>query len=213
MRLRWTPSEGATIMELMVSFSIMIVLIVLASQLFISSWRRFHQSNALQVVNSNAAAAVDRLSKDFRETCREDIILKDDQYILFRSPRSLKGIYQRDSEYKPDWVSWILYYRASQNTSSGDVPVLARRIIQTNAVLSNIESLYASNIDSGNIAGKETKVTIAAHNIKSFRIVKTDTPDGVPVYAFTVETEMVYQKNVYSTALCRSLTPLLSKGD
>jgi len=200
-------------MELMVSFTIMIILLVLASQLFISSWRRFHQSNALQTVNNNAASAIDRLSRDFRETCREDIAFEDDRFILFRSPRSIEGAYKCNSEQKPEWVSWILYYRINQKTGSGDVPVLARRTVRTNTPLSNIESLYANNIDSGNIAGNETKVTIAAHNIKSFRIVKADTPDGTPVYAFTVETEMVFQKNIYSTALCRSLTPLLSKDD
>lgn len=192
----------------------MIVLLVLASQLFISSWRRFHQSNALQVVNSNAATAIDRLSKDFRETCREDVFFEDDHYILFRSPRSLEGVYQCDSECKPDWVSWILYYRISQHTSSGDVPVLARRIINTNESINSIVGNFCvSDFSIFHIAGFKTRATVAGRNINSFRIIKTDTPDGIPVYAFTVETEMVFQKNVYSTALCRSLTPLLSKED
>jgi|GEM_PF-1751405 len=215
MRAQRTVSKGATIAELMVSFSIMILLLLLATQLFISSWRRFNQSNAIQTVNSKAAIALDRLSKDFRETSREDIVFADDHYILFRSPRSLNdGTYQYDPENKPDWVSWILYYRIDQNTTSGAVPVLARRIIAVGSSSAIPDAgNYTSGIDNGIIAGRETRTTIAGHNIKSFRIVKTDNIDGTSVYTITVETMATYQNNIYSTTLTRSLTPILSTQD
>ncbi len=206
-----TATKGATIMELLVSFSIMLILLLLATQLFISSWRRFNKTNAVQAVNSNAAIALDRLSKDFRETSREDITFITEKYLLFRSPRSLNGTYQYDADSKPDWVSWILYYRFPQDPVPGTESVLARRIISTgSSTVLPIAASYTSDLKSGVTAGYDTRVTIAGHNIKSLKTVKMDNPDGTSVYTITVETEIIYQKNVYSTVLTRSLTPMLS---
>jgi len=202
-------AKGATILELLISFSIMIILLTLSTQLFISSWRRFNQSNAVQAINTNAAMALDRLARDFRETCREDITFDDDHYILFRSPRDIKGTYMPLIDGRINWSSWILYYRVNQSTPSGSTPVLARRVIGTDAALTGGIASYTGNAESGVIGGANTKVTIAGRDIKSFRVINNINPDGTPVYAVTIVTETEYQSSRYTTSLTRSLCPIL----
>jgi hypothetical protein len=206
-------AKGATIMELMISFSIMIILLTLSTQLFISSWRRFNQSNAVQAINTNAAMALDRLARDFRETCREDIAFEDDRYIIFRSPRNIKGTYMPLIDGSISWSSWIIYYRVNQSTPTGSSPVLARRVIGTDAALTGSIASYTGSADSGVIGGVDTKVTIAGRNIKSFRVVNTTNPDGTPVYTVTIVTETEYQSSRYTTSLTRSLCPILFAQD
>lgn len=118
--------NGFTLAELIVSMAVLSVVLLMCVNMFVSSWRRLHATNAIRDAQFGASISVEKITNDISETSRGYVYNHTspsytEKGLYFPSPRDLNGNYHVTVNRKPDWQTWIIYYLA-RNTDDPSVP-------------------------------------------------------------------------------------------
>ncbi|MDQ7822568.1 MAG: type II secretion system protein [Candidatus Eremiobacteraeota bacterium] len=107
--MRNKGARGLSLAEIIVAMALLGFLISISSYIFVSAWRRYHVSNALQDVQFNAVRGVDLFSLDLTETSFSNVSTTRPNTWTFPSARDLSGIFH-STETGPLWSSWYIYH-------------------------------------------------------------------------------------------------------
>lgn len=120
--------RGFTQTELLIALGLFSLIFLLCSQLFTSSWQRFHILNVVQDVKMNGIRGLERFGDDFAETSTRYIIKQNDsfgftQFICFPSRRMADGTpVSNPGNPHPVWRIWLIYYLIPATTiNSGNL--------------------------------------------------------------------------------------------
>jgi len=122
MKSNCRTAEGVTLIEIIMTMSMLSMIIILCSQVFTASWKRFHILNVIQDVKMSGIRGVERFGRDFGETSTNYINKNSDitglvMWIYFPSQRNVDGTFTPDEgNLNTVWKTWIIYYLIPSNT-------------------------------------------------------------------------------------------------
>jgi prepilin-type N-terminal cleavage/methylation domain-containing protein len=189
-------TKGLTLAELIVSLSILAVVMVFCSMLFVTSWRRFQMTCAMQDAQNSAMIGMDHFIRDFNETSCFNINNNTVQnsagsfqpsFIFFPSPRDKTGSYNITvSTGDPEWKTWLIYYLYNEPGAQGYL--LVRKQVDWNPLMPPTEN------DTKDMNG----VTVVARGVDQFWVQhNVNSPDSYYFYTAEIWTKREFRGNTY----------------
>lgn len=202
MKRKCRAEKGVTIAELLVGIALISILFVVCSSLFVTSWRHFQETNAIQDVHNSAIFAMDGFASEFMETTTAGLIYSQQpstEYIAFRSARDNDNAFVlKPVTSKPIWVKWVLYYVYPNPVTHPSEPhVLARKQYPELVPAGNPPAPAISTIYAEQASQNLDRARIVARNVKLMSVTGKPNKQYCNVYHIRIETEKEYRGKIH----------------
>ncbi|MHC9537894.1 MAG: type II secretion system protein J [Vulcanimicrobiota bacterium] len=211
-------AKGVTLVEIIMTMTILSMIIVLCSQVFTASWKRFHILNVVQDVKMSGIRGVERFGRDFGETSSNYINKSSDstgltRWIYFPSMRNRDGTFTpSEANLTTVWKTWIIYYLIPSSTVSSanqaqtfdgkNLYFLARKVkmVPSNVKSMTLDSdseikpelLTLSPVITDPTRGAAAGAEICARNVTFFG-VDSENSGAIDTYKMVIETWGSYE--------------------
>ncbi|MDQ7824872.1 MAG: hypothetical protein RDV48_18885 [Candidatus Eremiobacteraeota bacterium] len=198
-------SRGATLVELIIGVGLMALILTLCSALFVSSWRRFHETNVMSDLHNSAVIGLDRFGRDLRETAASSMIYDNDgKYWILAEARNNGGTYMRDTGSQAQWQYWACYYlfedRSLSPADGGEkIYLLAKKkaLFDATSATGPAPASFTSDISGA---------VIVAKNVKAFSMSGRKNSQDLYTCRLSIETLRYYQGRKYNFLLDKAFT-------